>query len=282
MLAATLALLGAVLFDAGPEATSTRQPLIITSQDHSLANAENCEHFHSRTLTSLPAASHVQGTRNIPLAGSRGLTVRTGSEGGVLIRGWDRPYARLTVCKSAAALTESDAARIVSQIEVAVSGHEIVAHGPKVDSTQAWWVDMILWVPKTARLDVTAANGGIAIRNMRGRVTARATNGGISIAGCAGDHHLQTKNGGISIEKVSGSINAVTETGRISLKLRDAPVPSLEAVTEQQGEILCHVKGCASGLGQWTADRKRLRIGAAAPAIRLTSYSSDIMIEQVR
>ncbi|HEX6177896.1 MAG TPA: hypothetical protein VF057_06020 [Thermoanaerobaculia bacterium] len=283
MLAATLALLGAVLFDAAPEVTSTRQPLIITSQDHSLANAENCEHFHTRTLTTLPSTAHLEGTRNLQLSDARQLTVRTGSEGGVLVRGWDKSFARLTVCKSAAAENDREADKIVRQIEVAVSGNEIVARGPQVNDAHAWWVDMILWVPKTARLDVTAANGGIAIRNMTGRVTARATNGGISIAGCAGEHHLETKKGGISIDKVSGSVNAKTESGPISLKLRTAAVPALEASTDEHGEIVCNVKACSSTLGQWTADRKRLRIGGdSAPSIRLTSYSADIMIEQVR
>ena len=283
MLAATLALLGAVLFDAAPEVTSTRQPLIITTQDHSLANAENCEHFHTRTLTTLGAAAHIEGTRNLQISESRLLSVRTGSEGGVLVRGWDKPFARLTVCKSAAAKTSVEAEKIVRQIEVAVSGNEIVAHGPQLNDAHAWWVDMILWVPKTARLDVTAANGGIAIRNMTGRVTARATNGGISIAGCAGEHYLETKKGGISIDKVSGSVDAKTESGPISLKLRSATVPPLEASTDEQGEILCNVKACASTPGAWTANRKRLRIGGdSTPSIRLTSYSADIMIEQVR
>ena len=36
------------------------------------------------------------------------------------------------------------------------------------------------------------------------------------------------------------------------------------------------------GLGNWTSNRKHLRIGSAVPQIRLTSYSADIMIEQVR
>ena len=63
----------------------------------------------------------------------------------------------------------------------------------------------------------------------------------------------------------------------------EAVQSQLEAVTADQGEIYCNVKGCAEGVGRWAADRKRLRIGGdAAPSIRLTSYSADIMIEQVR
>ncbi|HEU4521227.1 MAG TPA: hypothetical protein VFT12_04435 [Thermoanaerobaculia bacterium] len=263
--------------------TTTRRPLIVTSQDHSQTEAANCEHFHTRTFTSLPASAASEEKRNIQLNGARQLKVITGSEGGVSINGWDRPYARLTVCKSAMALTDAAARKTLSNVSVSVSGQDIIARGPAMNETQTWWVNMILWVPRTARLDVTAANGGIAIRNMAGQVTARATNGGISIAGCDGDHHLETKNGGISIDKVSGRLSAVTERGPISLKLRDLAMPTLEAITDSGGEIYCNVKGCSDGLGAWADDRKKLRIGGqTAPSIRLTSYSADIMIEQVR
>lgn len=263
--------------------TSARPPLIVTSQNHALVDADDCQHFHTRTLTSLPALVHSEEKRNVQLGPGLQLSVRTGTEGGVSVRGWDRSYARLTVCKSAVALTEHQAKDALSDVNVAVRQSEIVAEGPAFNQTQTWWVNMILWVPRAAKLDVTAANGGIAIRNMSGQVTARATNGGISIASCAGENDLQTKNGGISIDKVSGRVRAVTEGGAISLKLRDLTLPALEAITDDQGEIYCNVKGCADGIGQWAADRKKLRIGGdAAPSIRLTSYSADIMIEQVR
>ena len=282
---ATLALLGAVLLYATvAEGTPTsRRPLIVTSQDHSLVDAEDCAHFHTRTVTSLPSSARSEEKKNVQLNGSRQLTVQTSNEGGVSVRGWDRPFARLTVCKSAVALNDEQARKALADINVSVKGNRIIASGPELDATQTWWVNMILWVPKEARLDVTSANGGIAIRNMTGHVTARATNGGISVASSSGQHHLETKNGGISIDKVSGSVNAVTHSGPISLKLRDVSMPSLEAVTDEQGSIHCQIKDCRPGVANWAADRKRLRIGGeAAPSIRLTSYSADIMIEHVR
>lgn len=288
MRGATLILAGTLLFGFPPAeiqgTTTARRPLIVTSQNHALIDADSCETFHSTTLTSLPGAAHAEEKRNINLTEGSPLKVITATEGGVAVKGWNRPYARLTVCKAAVALNDIDARRALAGINVSVSGSEIVASGPELNPNQTWWVNMILWVPRSARLDVTSANGGISIRNMAGRVTARATNGGISIASSAGDNELTTKNGGISIDKVSGRINAVTEGGSISLKLRDLTLPTLEAVTLNDGaEIVCNVKGCADGVGDWAADRRRLRIGReAVPSIRLTSVSADIMIEQVR
>lgn len=264
-------------------AAAPKRSLMVTSQDHSLVDADDCEHFHTRNLTSLPALARSEEERQVSLTDVKVLRVRTSEGGGVSVKGWDRPFARLTVCKSAMALSEDAAKRALQNISVAVNRGEITAIGPESTASQAWWVHMILNVPRDKNLDVAAANGGIAIRNMDGAVTARSTNGGISLASCTGESKVTTQNGGISLDKLTGSVDATSQKGSISYKLRNVPVPVIEARTEDTGEILCNLKGCTDGLGDWTADRKQLRIGrGSAPSVRLTSYSADIMIEQVR
>lgn len=268
-----------------PAAAPPGRSLIGTSADHSLlSDADDCEHFHTRTFTSLPAEEHLQEQREVPVSGLDLLKVRASEEGGISIKGWDRPVAKLIVCKYAVAQTRSEAQKVLAAIDVAVSNGAIVAHGPDITATQVWWVHMLLYVPKKSNLDLQSQNGGIAIRNMLGHVTARATNGGISLASCGGSHNVETENGGISLDKVTGRVTATTQNGPISLKLRDAAVPTLEARTDDDGEILCNLKGCADRLGNWTPDHKTLRIGAAGapPSIRLSTNGAPIMIEQVR
>lgn len=237
------------------------RPLMITAEDHSLGSADDCEHFHTQNSTSLPSEAHAEEERDVALAGIDLVKVRASESGGVSVRGWDRPVARLTICKSAAALTDAQAQHALANVNVSVRNGEIVATGPEADANGAWWVHMILRVPKRANVDVASANGGIAIRNMTGKVTARATNGGISLDG------------------ISGRVDASSENGPISLKVqRDRAFPSLDAQIAD-GEILCNAKACAGG---WTDNRKRLRIGSAAPMIRLSTGRAPIVIEQVR
>jgi hypothetical protein len=162
-------------------------------------------------------------------------------------------------------------------VMVAVTRGEIVAMGPELTSSQTWWVHMILRVPKSANVDVAAADGGIAVRNMTGNVTARATNGGISLASCTGESRVQTENGGISLDKITGPLDASTENGPIALRVRESGLPSLEAETKD--EIVCRLKACTDA---WTTDHKRLRLSGSGPQIRLTSISAPILIEQVR
>jgi hypothetical protein len=272
----------AVLFAAATSYAAPARSLIVTAQDHSLVEANDCQHFHTQNSTTLPAQARAEEQWNLRLSDIEVLNVRTENEGGIAVRGWDKPYGTLTVCKSAVALTSDQAQKTLDRIKVAVKRGEIAASGPDLDPTQTWWVHMILRVPKRINLDVATANGGIAIRNMSGRVVARATNGGISLAGCTGESSVTTENGGISLDKVSGSVAATTQNGPIALKLRNLDVPPIEARTEDSGAIFCKVKACDNGQANWTADRKRMRIGSAHPTIRLQTFSADIMIEQVR
>src|SRR3954454_11758626 len=238
----------------------SQRSMIVTSQDFSNLLADDCEHFHTRNVTSFPAVSRSQEQQEVPLQGIDILKIRNGEQGGVSIKGWDKPSARLIVCKEAVGFTQQQASRTLGAINIGFRNGEISATGPSIDESQAWWVHMILRVPKSARLDVTSSNGGIAIRNMSGRITARA------------------KNGGISIATTSGRIDATTENGPISVKLdRDT---SLEAQIADAGEILCNPRLCRAQ--DYSANKKHLHIGSGAAAFRLYTTSAPIVIDQVR
>jgi hypothetical protein len=276
-----LMLVGALAVATSVSAAPQR-PVLVTEQNHALVDADDCDHFHTRNLSTLPSLARSEEERRVPVSNVPVLRVRTSHGGGVSVKGWNRPFARLTVCKSAVALSDDLAKRALRDITVAVNGGEIVANGPEPTESQTWWVHMILHVPRNKNVDVIAADGGIAIRNMAARVIAKSTNGGISLASCEGQNRVETENGGITLDKISGQVDALAQNGPISLKLRDLAVPAIEARTDDTGEIVCNLKNCIGHPHDGPNGRQYLRIGSAAPSIRLTSYSSDILIEQVR
>jgi hypothetical protein len=279
-------LLGAVvLLFLSPRATAMGRPLIVTTQDHSLADASDCDHFHTQISTSLPSRAHATEERNLQLSEVDGLKIRASEQGGVSIHGWDRPYAHLTVCKFAEGLTEKDAALELSDVAIGFHSGELFTRGPASAMNRVWWVHMILQLPRSANVNVIAANGGISIRNMSGKVVAHARNGGISLASCGGDNKLSTENGGIAVENVSGKVEAVTDKGTISLKLHpgEQTSPDVEARTSEAGDIVCRT-ACEGGSASWNADRTYLRLGNSSltPAIRLMTTGAPIIIDQVR
>ena len=241
-------------------AAPPQRSMIVTSQDFSNLLADDCDHFHTRNVTSFPTTSRSQEQQDVQLAGIDVLKIRTSEQGGVSIKGWDKPTARLIVCKEAVGFSQQQAQRTLGAINISLRNGEISATGPEIDESQAWWVHMILRVPKSAKLDVASSNGGIAIRNMSGRITARA------------------KNGGISIATTSGKIDAATENGPISVKLDHDT--SLEAQIADAGEILCNPRVCHAQ--DYSASPKHLRIGSGTAAFKLSTTSAPIVIDQVR
>jgi len=260
-------------------ALAARQ-IIGSEQDHSLAAGSDCEGFFKTTFTSFHAQVSDKEQRDIQLTGIDELHVTASEEGGVSIRGWNRPYARLTVCRNAVANTKAHASRVLSSVNVSHAKGEIAAYGPVSNDTQAWWVNMILYVPRRATVDVRASNGGVAIRDMSGSVTAHATSGGISVAQSTGRYKISTNSGGITLDSVSGVIEATSREGAIALRLAAPNEQTVEArIAEGTGEIVCTVRGCEGG--QWATNRRQLRIGEGVPDIRLFTNAAPIHIGPV-
>ena len=257
--------------------------LIVSSQDHSFVTVDDCAHFHTHTSSSLPAQAQSEEQRAVPLAGVSSLKVSASAEGGVSVRGWDRPVGRVTICKYAVALTQQDADRTLREVTVTVNNGEIKPRGPDAETTRTWWVHLIVRVPRSSSIDVFSDNGGIAIREMAGRVTARTTNGGISLSACEGTSRVSTENGGISLENITGNTEATTQNGPISIKLQTGALrPTVEARTDGFYDIRCRAKACGESQPAHGGSSHYVRIGGALPVVRLSTGNAPILIEQVR
>lgn len=278
---ALLLALAASLVVATASARPQERPIIGAEQDHSLVSddAGDCASFYRTTFTTFDAQVHDQQQRDVRLDGVQQIRVAAAPEGGLSIRGWNKPNARLVICRYAVANTKAHAARVLQSISVSTRNGEISASGPQMDATQAWWVNMTLYVPRRATLDVRAANGGVAIRNLTGRVIAHATTGGISVAQSSGRYTITTETGGITLDRVTGQVEANSRDGAIAFKVAGAAVPSIEAKTADGGRILCTLKGCEEALA---SDGSRLRLGGEGVAdIRLSSTGGSIWIGPV-
>ncbi|HET7434718.1 MAG TPA: hypothetical protein VFN10_08405 [Thermoanaerobaculia bacterium] len=216
-------LLATLLFvPAGAHAAPQRQ-IIGTTQDHSSADSIDCDNFHTQTYTSFPAKVRDQEQREIPLGAADVLKINSTEEGGVSVRGWDRPFARVITCKHAVAETKGQAKKVLGDIRVTARPGEIGSEGPDVDATHVWWVNVIVFAPKNANLDITTENGGIAVRNMTGRVNAHSVNGGISLAQCTGENKVSSENGGVTLDKVSSGGREARRGGGAVPNARPSP-----------------------------------------------------------
>ena len=266
--------------------TASARPLerqiIGAEQDSSARSAGggDCESFFRTTFTTFAAQVHDQERRELDLTDVNLIKVTSAPEGGLSIRGWNKSTARLVICRYAVANTKTHASRVLGSINVSSRNGEIAAYGPQLDATQAWWVNMTLYVPRRANIDVRASNGGVAMRNLTGRVTAHATTGGISVAESSGKYKISTESGGITLDRVSGLVDANSRDGAIAFKVAGSGWPSIEATAADGGHILCTLKGCEDALAAG-GSRSRLRLGDGVPDIRLSSIGGSIWIGPV-
>lgn len=274
-----LAFVLAAMLVPRPVAAAVQRQIIGAEQNHALAEANDCAHFYKTTFTTFRSQQHEQEQREFFLP-DRKLRIVASHEGGVSIRGWNRRYTRMIVCRYAVADSLTRAQQVLNSVSISSTGGEVLAAGPAIDDSQAWWVNMIVYVPRRTTIDISSTNGGIAIRNMTGRVTARATSGGISLAQSTGEVRISTESGGISLERVGGSVDATSRDGMIALKVERDEIPSLEARTDGQSHILCTLAGCGEGAPAWSSGGKQLRLGPGIPGIRMKT-SAPIVIAPV-
>ncbi len=136
-------------------------------------------------------------TREETLNGANPLDVDTGGNGGIAIRGWDRPDVFMRARIVGHADTEAEARRIASAVRIDTAGGSIRVDGPRNERDSSWSVNVELQVPRNAILTLNTKNGGISISDFSGQAKLHTTNGGVSLNSVNGDIRGETRNGGV-------------------------------------------------------------------------------------
>jgi DUF4097 and DUF4098 domain-containing protein YvlB len=224
------------------------------------------------------------------------LRVHEVENGGVQVQGWDKDVYSVTACKAAVG---GDAARLLSQIKLAVQGGEVSVGGPQGDRGD-WTVYLLIRTPRSADIEVTTHNGPVSFYAVDGKITARATNGPISVKDCSGEANISAENGPISFSGNSGKLRLHTQNGPITVSLgsnwdgselvADAVngpltlrVPSgfrSSFLVESNGHspVSCHASICSDARKTWDDDHRRIEYGSGSPVIRLSTENGPISV----
>jgi DUF4097 and DUF4098 domain-containing protein YvlB len=207
--------------------------------------------------------------------------------GGVVIHGWDRPDVHVRARVVVWADSDADAKAVASEIKLTTTGGRIRADGPSRDSRsrgrydRGWSVSYELEVPRSAELTVSATNGGVAIRDVGGRMDVHTVNGGISLEDVNGDIKGETTNGGVQV-RMSGDnwkgpgLDVRTVNGGIQLALPPTISAELD-VRAVNGGVRVDYPVTVSGL---ISSRREIRgtIGSGGPRIRASAVNGGITI----
>ena len=176
---------------------------------------------------------------SVPASGD-GLTVDATPNGGIAVRGWERPEIQLQARVVTNASTEEQAKALAGQIKVLTDGGRIRAEGPRAQDGTGWSVSFDLMVPSRGALDLRTTNGGVSVTDVEGRVAFRTTNGGIDLANVNGDVRGSTLNGGVRVTLRGAGWNGEgldveTLNGGVQLRVPDGYSAHLEAATRNGG-----------------------------------------------
>ncbi|MHB9028932.1 MAG: DUF4097 family beta strand repeat-containing protein [Candidatus Latescibacterota bacterium] len=208
------------------------------------AQAETTEDFH-RTYP-LPAGAPVRVSN---------------SSGKVEIASWDQPYADIRAVKR----TRQDRADL-ERISIEVHADSVLDIRTVYDRSRqrsrdgggflSWlfggtnfgsqpWVDYIIRIPRTARLElVQTSNGDIEVRDAGGDAALQASSGGITVEGVSGMLDIRSSSGDITaqgcslryVQSSSGAVRLRDIQGDFPLKTSSGDVE----ITGAEGRIDAH------------------------------------------
>ena len=230
--------------------------------------------------------SDVCEVREDTLSNVRVVDLDARGNGGVAIHGWDRPDVHVRARVIVYADNEAEAKQIASEVKLVTTGGRIRAEGP-TSRDRGWWrdrgwsVSFELEVPRNAELTVGATNGGVSVRDVRGRMDLRTVNGGLSLEDVSGEIRGETTNGGVDVrmtgDKWEGpALEVRTVNGGISLALPSNLSAEIDA-RAVNGGIHVDFPITVSGL---ISNRRELRgtIGSGGPRIRASATNGGISI----
>ncbi|MEO7539409.1 MAG: hypothetical protein ABIV21_05240 [Pyrinomonadaceae bacterium] len=135
--------------------------------------------------------------RETKMAATGSLTVDSGQNGGISVKGEDRSDVLVRACVRAWEDTNEGARAIVSGVRISTGG-TIKAEGSASDNH--WSVSFQILVPRSTDLDLSARNGGIHITSVNGTAQFETQNGGVHLSDLSGSVKGRTTNGGVHVE----------------------------------------------------------------------------------
>jgi len=237
--------------------------------------------------------------RTISKAEASSLRVRSHANGGVEVQGWDKDIYSVTVCKAAAGSNE-EAERILSQIALSVQNGEVTTKGPSDD--EEWTAFLLIRAPRAATIDLQANNGPISLYSVDGKLTVKTTNGPISLHDVSGDAEITAVNGPVDIRGGSGNLHVHTQNGPISVALngkswngaglsadaQNGPL-TLRVPSDYQSSFLVESKGyspmscdasiCGQTRKTWDDDHRRIEFGNAPATIHVSTVNGPVSVE---
>lgn len=196
-------------------------------KEHTFCGDNNWSHNGRESVNELREVT-------IPAGGT--ITVDGRQNGGVSIKGEDRSDILVRSCVQAWAESREAAKTKLAAIKINTSG-TIRAEAGDDDH---WSVSFELIVPRSSNVNLTARNGGIAIRGIDGNAEFETQNGGVFLSDVAGNFKGRTTNGGVYVKLMGNNwkgtgLDVTTTNGGVKILMPGNYAANIETGTVNGG-----------------------------------------------
>ncbi len=167
------------------------------------------------------------------------LSIDTGKNGGIRVKGWERNEIYIKACVQAHGNNESQAVARASSVRIETADGIIRAvSSTATNDNYSFGVSYDIRVPVNTDLTLKTNNGGINLAGIRGAIEFDLNNGGVVLDRIAGFVRGQTVNGGLTFnlsgDKWEGDgIDARTTNGNILINVPENYSARLETGTRR-------------------------------------------------
>lgn len=220
--------------------------------------------------------------REQTLAATDMITVDSGKNGGISVKGSDRNDVLVRARVESSGISRSEAEQLGRQIRVETAGSRIHSSGPEQKRDSWWSVSFEILVPRRSNLSLTAHNGGIAISDVNGRIEFNGLNGGVVLRCVGGKVHGRTTNGGLVVE-LNGSrwdgeeLNVKTTNGGVVMS-----VPENYSARLETGTVNGHVSTDFPITVQGRITKElSMDLGSGGPTVRATTTNGGVRLKRI-
>jgi hypothetical protein len=214
-------------------------------------------------------------------ASSGTLDVDGRQNGGISVRGWDQREILVRARIRTWARSEERARELASEIQIQSADGRVRAAGPTTERRTSWSVSYEIFVPRSYNLSLDTYNGGIRVRDVRGRMDLSAHNGGLHLENVGGDVRGSTTNGGLHVEldgdKWQGEgLDLRTTNGGVNMSIPSNYSATLETGTVNGG---MSIDFPITVQGRITR-RLTTQLGNGGPTIRAVTTNGGVKIRR--
>ena len=215
------------------------------------------------------------GEQTAPLPAGNAVHVRC-DRGNVTVNTWDQPQVRISYHKKVFTSSQEEAEKVdkATAPKLVQQGNNIEVQGyTESNGQKGVALDMVLYVPAKADVDINSAHGDVSVTQRTGDVHVVAQHGDVLLDQITGNATLTVRHGSLNASNVGGNLAA---EGRLEDLVLDSIAGSAVVTSEIFGDT--HLSHLAKGVVVRTS---RTELQVAKMDGDLTMDSGDLNAENL-